>query len=103
MFCYYYFIFYLFYAEKGSIDDRDNFVSPPATKREIKATYLMKSPFLNKFGSSEDVEKHKKVRTIVKSLCPLSKHIADPSNFNKQSEFDLWLGHGLKKRNKYVM
>ena len=63
----------------------------------------MKSPFLNKFGSSEEVEKHKKVPTVVKDLCPLSKHIADPIDFEKQSEFDLWLEVVLKKRNKYVM
>ena len=67
---------------------------------DIKATYFMKSPFLNEFGSSKIGEKERKVPTVDKDLCPLGRNINDSINFQTHCDFDFWLNVGLKKKNK---
>ena len=62
----------------------------------------MKSPFLNEFGSSKIGEKERKVPTVIKDLCLLSRNIDDLIIFQTRCDFDSWLDIGLKKKNKYV-
>ena len=58
----------------------------------------MKSPFLNKFGSSEIGEKERKVPTVVKDLYLLSRNIDDSIIFQTRCDFDSWLDVRLKKK-----
>ena len=84
-------------------DDKDDFVMPVPKKKEVKPTDLIKSPFVTEFGSSMEVLNQKKQFFILKDLIPFSLKITEALRFDRQTEFDLWIEVGLKKKNKYVM
>ena len=63
---------------------------------------MMKSPFINEFGSS-GVKTGLKDLTILKNIHPFSKNIGEALKYESLSDFDGWIEAGLKKKNKYVL
>ena len=90
-------------GDTDAFDDKGNFITPVAKKRDVKLTDVMKSPFVTEFGSSIEVLNKKKVLSVSKDLIPFSLKIEEPLRFDRQTEFNLWIKVSLKKKNKYVI
>ena len=69
----------------------------------MKPTSVMKSPFVTEFSPSIEVSNEKKKVSVLKGLIPFSLKIEEPLRFDRQTEFDLWIEVGLKKKNKYMI
>ena len=86
-----------------AVDSEATVVGAGMEKRQHKPAAVMKSPFLNEFGSSESKAAGKRQANevdVVKHILPFEKQLGFNTNDEDTEAFSKWYDDGYRPKNK---